>query len=253
VLAVCTSAQAGDGSSSISRRARKIQDRFEEFSKKGFRTLGIAHKEIGGGPPHQQRHESRYDVLRDSLFSLTRHSPGSWRPSPDSKPRRRAQDHYGRQPPRRRPASARSGIIERGIPHWPELYQLSDAALLNRVAEGGCLRRSRTQSKGAHHSRPQEGGKCRRVHGRCINDASALHAADVGISVDTAVDVAKDAADIVLLETWAFGGRCARSRATFANTLNMCHGNQRHFGNMFSMAGVSLILPFLPLLPSRCC
>ncbi len=87
-----------------------------------------------------------------------------------------------------------------------------------------------------------------------INDASALHAADVGISVDSAVDVAKDAADIVLLEkdlgVLVQGVR--EGRATFANTLKYVFmATSANFGNMFSMAGVSLVLPFLPLLPKQ--
>ena len=87
-----------------------------------------------------------------------------------------------------------------------------------------------------------------------INDASALHAADVGISVDSAVDVAKEAADIVLLErdlgVLAQGVR--EGRRTFANTLKYVFmATSANFGNMFSMAGASLFLPFLPLLPKQ--
>jgi Mg2+-importing ATPase len=87
-----------------------------------------------------------------------------------------------------------------------------------------------------------------------INDASALHAADVGISVDTAADVAKDAADIVLLEkdlgVLIEGVR--EGRTTFANTLKYVFmATSANFGNMFSMAGVSLFIPFLPLLPKQ--
>ena len=87
-----------------------------------------------------------------------------------------------------------------------------------------------------------------------INDASALHAADVGISVDSAVDVAKEAADIVLLEkdlgVLVQGVR--EGRTTFANTLKYVFmATSANFGNMFSMAGASLFLPFLPLLPKQ--
>ncbi|MCZ7369368.1 MAG: HAD-IC family P-type ATPase [Candidatus Methanoperedens sp.] len=83
---------------------------------------------------------------------------------------------------------------------------------------------------------------------------SALHVADVGISVDSAVDVAKDAADIVLLEkdlgVLVQGVR--EGRMTFANTLKYVFmATSANFGNMFSMAGVSLFLPFLPLLPGQ--
>jgi Mg2+-importing ATPase len=87
-----------------------------------------------------------------------------------------------------------------------------------------------------------------------INDASALHAADVGISVAGAVDVAKESADIVLLEkdlqVLAAGVR--EGRVTFANTLKYIFmATSANFGNMFSMAGASLFLPFLPLLPKQ--
>jgi Mg2+-importing ATPase len=87
-----------------------------------------------------------------------------------------------------------------------------------------------------------------------INDASALHAADVGISVDSAVDVAKEAADIVLLEkdlsVLVQGVR--EGRITFANTLKYVFmATSANFGNMFSMAGASLFLSFLPLLPKQ--
>lgn len=85
-----------------------------------------------------------------------------------------------------------------------------------------------------------------------INDPSALHAADVGISVDTAADVAKDAADIVFLEkdlSVLIEG-VKEGRTTFANTLKYVFmATSANFGNMFSMAGLSLFIPFLPLLP----
>ncbi len=84
-----------------------------------------------------------------------------------------------------------------------------------------------------------------------INDAPALYAADVGISVDTAVDVAKDAADFVLLkqDLGILKEGIDEGRVTFANTLKYILTTiSANFGNMFSMAGASLLLPFLPLL-----
>jgi Mg2+-importing ATPase len=87
-----------------------------------------------------------------------------------------------------------------------------------------------------------------------INDVSALHAADVGISVDTAVDAAKSAAHIVLLEKNldAVIAGVKEGRKTFANTLKYIFmATSANFGNMFSMAGASLFLPFLPLLPKQ--
>lgn len=87
-----------------------------------------------------------------------------------------------------------------------------------------------------------------------INDAPALHAADVGISVNTAVDVAKDAADLVLLkqDLDILRDGIDEGRRTFANTLKYILTTiSANFGNMFSMAAASLFLPFLPLLASQ--
>jgi Mg2+-importing ATPase len=87
-----------------------------------------------------------------------------------------------------------------------------------------------------------------------INDATALHAADVGISVDQAVDVAKEAADIVLLrqDLGVLVQGVREGRKTFANTMKYIFmATSANFGNMFSMAGASLFLKFLPLLPKQ--
>ncbi len=87
-----------------------------------------------------------------------------------------------------------------------------------------------------------------------INDAPALHVADVGISVDNATDVARSAADIILLEPSlaAISQGVTEGRRTFANTLKYIRmGTSSNFGNMLSMAGAALLLPFLPMLPSQ--
>lgn len=87
-----------------------------------------------------------------------------------------------------------------------------------------------------------------------INDAPALHVADVSVSVDTAVDVAKGAADFVLLERdlAVLAAGVETGRETFANTMKYVFAaTSANFGNMFSMAGASLFLPFLPLLPKQ--
>jgi P-type Mg2+ transporter len=87
-----------------------------------------------------------------------------------------------------------------------------------------------------------------------VNDALALHAADVGISVDSATDVAKDAADVILLEKnlSVLADGVAEGRRIFANTIKyVLMGTSSNFGNIFSAAGASLFLSFLPLLPSQ--
>jgi len=85
-----------------------------------------------------------------------------------------------------------------------------------------------------------------------INDAPSLHTADVGISVDSAVDVAKDAADIILLQhdLGVLERGVTEGRRAFGNIMKfIMMAMSSNFGNMFSMAGATLILPFLPMLP----
>jgi len=87
-----------------------------------------------------------------------------------------------------------------------------------------------------------------------INDAPSLHAADVGISVATAVDVAKEAADIILLERSlrVLHQGILEGRKAFGNVMKyLLMGTSSNFGNMFSMAAAAMFLPFLPMLPTQ--
>ena len=87
-----------------------------------------------------------------------------------------------------------------------------------------------------------------------INDAPSLHTADVGISVSSAVDVAKDTADIILLERGlgVLKEGILEGRRAFGNVMKyLLMSTSSNFGNMFSMAVASLVLPFLPMLPTQ--
>jgi len=87
-----------------------------------------------------------------------------------------------------------------------------------------------------------------------INDAPSLHAADVGISVSSAVDVAKDAADFILLERGldVLHAGIIEGRKSFGNVMKyLLMGTSSNFGNMFSMAAAVVFLPFLPMLPTQ--
>ena len=135
-----------------------------------------------------------------------------------------------------------------------QLDQITDSALAHVVEKTTVFARvSPAQKNRIIHALK------RRAHvvgflGDGINDAPSLHAADVGISVPTAVDVARDAADIILLEQdlGVLHRGIIEGRKAFSNVMKyLLMGTSSNFGNMFSMAGASLFLPFLPMLPTQ--
>ena len=135
-----------------------------------------------------------------------------------------------------------------------EIRQVGDAALAKRVDAVDVFAEVEPDQKERILHALRTAGHVVGYIGDGINDAPALHAADVGISVDSAVDVAKEAADVVLLEhaldVLVQGVR--DGRATFANTMKYIFiTTSANFGNMLSMAAVSIWLPFLPLLPKQ--
>ncbi|HEU5089594.1 MAG TPA: HAD-IC family P-type ATPase, partial [Roseiflexaceae bacterium] len=133
-----------------------------------------------------------------------------------------------------------------------ELHTTSDAALRTLAGSVDIFAEVEPNQKERIIIALRKSGHVVGYLGDGINDASALHAADVGISVDSAVDVAKQAAQIVLLkhDLGVLADGVREGRATFANTLKYIFvTTSANFGNMFSMAGLSLLLPFLPLLP----
>ena len=135
-----------------------------------------------------------------------------------------------------------------------DLRILSDEALLRQVNEVNVFAEVEPNQKERIILALKKAGNVVGYMGDGINDASALHAADVGLSVDSAVDVAKESADIVLLEKdlGVLANGVKEGRKTFANTLKYVFmATSANFGNMFSMAGASLFLSFLPLLPRQ--
>ena len=156
-------------------------------------------------------------------------------------------------------AVAMSIIQQIGLPEpraltGSELEKLSDEALMHRVQQTNVFAEVEPNQKERIIIALKKAGNIVGYLGDGINDASALHAADVGISVESAVDVAKEAADIVLMEKNldVLVEGVKEGRVTFANTLKYVFmATSANFGNMFSMAGISLFLPFLPLLPSQ--
>jgi len=255
ILEVCSSAEAKEGSIfEIASLQDQIQKHFADFSNQGFRTLGIAYKNIPSETPINKGDE------KDMIFLgfLTLFDPPKANIAETIANLKKlgvslkiitGDNHLVAAS-----LSKKMGLSDTKIIAGPELRQLSDGALLRRVSEIDVFAEIEPNQKERIIIAMRKAGNVVGYMGDGINDASALHAADVGISVDTAADVAKDAADIVLLEkdlgVLIEGVR--EGRTTFANTLKYVFmATSANFGNMFSMAGLSLFIPFLPLLPKQ--
>jgi Mg2+-importing ATPase len=144
------------------------------------------------------------------------------------------------------------GIDVEHLVTGPQLQGLTPAQFLDTAEKATVLARLSPTQKEQVIQALQGNGHVVGFMGDGINDAPALKKADVGISVDTAVDVAKEAADIVLLEKslLVLDAGIIEGRKVFGNIIKYIRmGASSNFGNMFSVLGGSLFLPFLPMLP----
>ncbi|WP_156764291.1 HAD-IC family P-type ATPase, partial [Mycobacterium sp. E3247] len=146
------------------------------------------------------------------------------------------------------------GLASKGTITGAQLEPLDDAAFAYAAQHHTIFARISPEQKARLITALRREGRAVGFLGDGVNDALALHAADVGISVDSATDVAKDAADVVLLEKdlGVLATGVAEGRRIFANTIKyVLMGTSSNFGNMFSAAAASALLPFLPMLPSQ--
>ncbi len=135
-----------------------------------------------------------------------------------------------------------------------EIAQMHDEALRRVVEEANVFARVAPAQKDRIITALKNNGYVVGFLGDGINDAPSMKTADVGISVDNAVDVAKETADIILLrnDLTVLEEGVLEGRKTFGNTMKyVMMGVSSNFGNMFSVAGASLFLPFLPMLPTQ--
>jgi Mg2+-importing ATPase len=255
VLEVCSAAEFATGASLDFTRARaKITELSDGFGRRGYRVLGVAWRDM------QDTTICRKDSEQDMIFVglLVLHDP----PKPGvaaavgelEKLGVRLKVITGDSALVAANLAERLGMPTDRIITGTEMGRMSDEALVRRAGSVDIFAAVEPNQKERIIISLKKAGQVVGFLGDGINDAAALHAADVGISVDSAVDVAKEAADIVLLEKGldVLAGGVREGRRTFANTLKYVFmATSANFGNMFSMAGASLFLPFLPMLPKQ--
>jgi len=149
---------------------------------------------------------------------------------------------------------AQVGIDTRHIITGEDVERMTDPALAHVVEEESVFARISPAQKNRILLALKHDGHAVGFMGDGINDAPSLHAADVGISVSSAVDVAREAADVILVEPGlrVLHDGIVEGRKAFGNVMKyLLMGTSSNFGNVFSMAGASLFLPFLPMLPTQ--
>ncbi|HVP37425.1 MAG TPA: magnesium-translocating P-type ATPase [Terriglobales bacterium] len=255
ILDVCSFAEEPDGNIvNIEEKREEIKQRFEDFSSKGYRLLGISYRDLGSETSMTKESESQMIFLG----FLVLHDPA--KPGlTESLNRLKETGISLKVITGDNRAVAGTLCTQVGLPCdqilcGSDIHQMSDEALVKKVNEVEVFAEVEPNHKERIILALRKAGNVVGFMGDGINDASALHSADVGISVDTAVDVAKEAADIVLLEKdlGVLAQGVQEGRKTFANTLKYVFmSTSANFGNMFSMAGASLFLPFVPLLPTQ--
>ena len=256
VLAVCTQVQERENVLPLDgAQQADIQQRYATWSEQGYRVLGVAVRTVAAGRHPYSRDDERGLTFVGFVLFFDPPKPGVLETIADlAEMGVQLKIITGDNHLVARHTAQAVGLEVTGVLTGAELDNLRDEALWQAV-EG-------TNLFAEVDPNPKERiilavKKRRHVVGYMgdgINDAPALHTADVGISVDTAVDVAKEAADLVLLkqDLAVLHQGIVQGRKTFANTLKYVFmATSANFGNMFSVAGASLFLPFLPMLPKQ--
>jgi Mg2+-importing ATPase len=231
----------------------RIQTLSETFARDGFRVLGVAWKRV-----EQTEHHA---VIDDETALVFAGFAAFLDP-----PKQSAQEALAKLTDAgvavkvvtgdnelvTRHICEKLGLPITGILTGMEMQGMDDHALQVRVEDVNLFCRVNPTQKNRVILALKQRGRVVGYMGDGINDAPSLHSADIGISVESAVDVAKGAAEMILLEqdlNVLYDG-VIEGRRTFGNIMKyIMMGTSSNFGNMFSMAGATLFLPFLPMLP----
>ena len=256
VLEVCTFVQEDGGSVPLDDgRLAHLQERYTAWSGQGLRVLGLAIRTVEPQARPYTRADEHDLTFAGFLLFFDPPKSGVQETIADlAELGVRLKIITGDNRLVARHTAQAVGLPVTGVLTGHDLDDLSDEALWQAAERANLFVEVDPNQKERLILASQKMGHVVGYMGDGINDAPALHAADVGISVDKAVDVAKEAADLVLLERdlAVLHQGIVLGRTTFANTLKYVFiTTSANFGNMFSMAGASLFLPFLPMLPMQ--
>ncbi len=229
-----------------------LKDEYERLSRDGFRVLALAYKDVEKKAAYSRNDEVDL-VLRGYVAFL---DP----PKETAAPAIAALQQHGVTV---KILTGDNDLVARKVCHevglqesnalvGGQIEQMSDAELIEAAEKTTLFARLSPVHKKRIIEVLRKKGHVVGFMGDGINDAPALRSADVGISVDTAVDIAKESADVILLEKslMILEEGVLEGRKVFSNILKYVRmGASSNFGNMFSVLGASAFLPFLPMAP----
>ncbi|MGJ0483744.1 MAG: magnesium-translocating P-type ATPase [Methylomicrobium sp.] len=258
IIGLCThyEEQGNEVQNSFDKASReRIHEQHSALEKEGFRVLGIAWREVPPDHPHA--------VIGDEAELVFAGFAGFLDPPKQSAGAALAalKDSgvavkivTGDSDLVTQHVCAQLNIPVTGVLTGKQIAEMDDHALRVRVEKANLFCRVNPSQKDRVILALKARGHVVGYLGDGINDAPSLHSADVGLSVDSAVDVAKEAADMILLDQdlHVLHDGVLEGRRTFGNIMKyIMMGTSSNFGNMFSMAGAALFLPFLPMLPTQ--
>ncbi|MGV8082269.1 MAG: magnesium-translocating P-type ATPase [Coriobacteriia bacterium] len=255
VIAVSAKVVLGDKVEPLDAERRKLaRDTYRKLGAEGYRVLGVASRAISSAAKYSA--EDEHDLVLTGFAAFL--DPPKEGVAETLKALAgdgvRVLVMTGDNEHVTRKICSEVGIPFKSVLVGAQVDRLDDAALAYRAEYGAIFARVSPEQKNRVIAALKARGRVVGYLGDGINDAPSLRTADVGISVVNGVDVARDTADIVLLEKdlAVLHDGIIEGRRSFANIMKyIIMGTSSNFGNMFSMAGASLLLPFLPMLPAQ--
>ena len=255
IIRLCSQYQDGAGHSvALNPDARtRINALFDSLGEEGFRVLGIAWRDVALDHPHAVvSDESELVFAGFAAFLDPPKASAAQALAALAESGVAVKIVTGDNERVTRHVCTQLGVAIEGVLTGTEVQALNDDALRARVEGVNLFCRVNPAQKNRIILALKSRGHVVGYLGDGINDAPSLHTADVGLSVQGAVDVAKQAADMILLENdlMVLHQGMLEGRRTFGNVMKyIMMATSSNFGNMFSMAAATLFLPFLPMLP----
>lgn len=258
ILRLCTSYESGSETNLLPLNEDamvSLKALFDSLGKEGFRVLGIAYRQVENDYPHAVVNDETKLVFSGFAAFLDPAKESAKQALADlSSSGVSIKVITGDNEQVTKHICGQLDLPITGILTGADLLKMDDQVLVGQVENINLFCRVTPAQKNRIILALKARGHTVGYLGDGINDAPSLHSADIGISVDSAVDVAKDAADMILLERdlKVLHSGVLEGRRTFGNIMKyIMMGTSSNFGNMFSMAGASLFLPFLPMLPTQ--